>query len=231
MKPIALKARIRGDLAGKKSANRLRREGEIPAVIYGHQKEAVSLAVPEHDFWTILHNATTEHLILDLDVEGMETSDHLTLVRDVQHHPVSGQVLHVDFQRISFDEKIRVGVPVVLKGVPVGVKEFGGILDHGLREVLIHSTPDRIPEALEVDVTSLAIGNAFHVSDLKESYPDIEFIDDESMTVAHVSPPKKLEVLLGEEAEEGEEAVEGEEGEVAGGEEAEGAGEEGEEEA
>lgn len=224
MKPIPLKARVRTG-SGKKSAHAVRNADEIPAVLYGHKKDPVSLAVPEHDFWQILHHATTEHLILDLEVDGMSLDEHLVLVRDVQHHPVSGDVVHVDFQRISLQERIRVGVPIVLTGVPRGVKEFGGILDHSLREVAVHTTPAQIPDSVEIDVSELLIGHSVHVAELRDLYPGIEFVDDVQLTIAHVSPPKKLEVA-GEAAEgaapEAAEAGGAEEGEAeqAGGEEA-----------
>lgn len=225
MKPIPLKARVRTG-SGKKSAHALRKGEEIPAILYGHKKDAVSLAVPEHDFWQILHHATTEHLILDLEIEGMSMEEHLVLVRDVQHHPVTGDVVHVDFQRISLQEPIKVGVPVTLTGIPRGVKEFGGILDHSIREVIVHTTPAQIPDSLEIDVSELLIGQSIHVSELISLYPGIEFVDDGGLTIAHVSPPKKLEV-----AAEAAEAAAGEAAAEVGAEEGEGAEETGKEEA
>jgi large subunit ribosomal protein L25 len=222
MKKITLKARIRKE-ASKKNVHKLRQEGEIPGVVYGHKKDPVHLAIPEHDFWTVLHNATSEHLIIDLDVDGLDMEDHISLVREIQHHPVSGDILHVDFQRIRMDESIKVGIPVVLTGIARGVKEFGGVLDHGIREVMVATTAATVPENLEIDVSELMINDSIHVSDLEALYPNIEFLDDSGLNIAHVSPPKKLEVL--EEAEEGAEAAA--EGEEAEGEEA---GEEGSEE-
>jgi large subunit ribosomal protein L25 len=211
--------------ASKKNVHKLRKGGEIPGVIYGHHKDPVHLAIPEHDFWTILHNATSEHLIIELDVDGVDMEDHTTLVRDVQHHPVTGDILHVDFQRISMDENIKVGIPVVLTGVARGVKEFGGILDQGVREVMVATTAASVPEHLELDVSHLMINDTIHVSDLVELYPNIDFLDEGHINLAHVSPPKKLEVA--EELEEGaEEGAEGEEGEGAEGEAAEEGGEE-----
>jgi len=208
MKKIKLKARIRKE-ASKKNVHKLRHGGEIPGVVYGHKKEPVHLAIPEHDLWTILHNATSEHLIIDLEAEGLDMEDHISLVREIQHHPVSGDILHVDFQRIKMDESIKVGIPVVLTGIARGVKEFGGVLDHGIREVMVSTTAATVPEHLEIDVSHLMINDSIHVSDMEALYPDIEFLDDSGINIAHVSPPKKLEVL--EEAEEGaEEAAEGE---------------------
>jgi len=224
MKTINLKARRRVE-ASKKNVHKLRQQGEIPGVLYGHKKDPVHVAVPAHEFWIILHNSTSEHLIIDLEIEGVDMDEHTTLVRDVQHHPVSGDILHVDFQRISMDENIKVGVPVLLTGTARGVKEFGGILDQGVREVMVSTTATLVPEQLEIDVSHLMINDTVHVSDLITQYPGIDFLDEGHINLAHVSPPKKLEIA--EELEEGEEeAVEGaedEEGEAAkeeGGEEA-----------
>jgi large subunit ribosomal protein L25 len=228
MKSISLKARQRVE-ASKKNVHKLRKQGEIPGVLYGHKKDPVHLAVPEHEFWTILHNATSEHLIIDLEVEGVDMEEHITLVRDVQHHPVTGDLLHVDFQRISMNETIKVGVPVILTGVARGVKEFGGILDQGVREVMVSTTAASVPEHLELDVSHLMINDTIHVSDLAVLYPGVEFLDEGHINLAHVSPPKKLEVAEElEEGEEGAEAAEEGEGEDEG---AEGAAEEGGEEA
>ncbi len=216
METIKLTARMREE-ASKKNVHKLRHAGEIPGVLYGHKKDPVHLAIPEHEFWSILHSATSEHLIIKLEVDGVDMEDHITLVRDVQHHPVSGDILHVDFQRISTSENIKVGIPVVLTGVARGVKEFGGILDQGVREVMVATTASSVPEQLELDVSELMINDTIHVSDLVALYPDIDFLNEGHINLAHVSPPKKLEVA--EELEEGaEEGAEGEEGEGAEGE-------------
>lgn len=196
-----LSGRLREE-KGTKGAHRLRAKGEVPGVLYGHKEEPVNLTLPEHELWHILHSATSEHLILTLDIEGSKEDSVLTLVRDVQHHPVTGDILHVDFQRISITEKIKIGAPIVLNGTARGVKEFGGILEHGVREVMIHCTPKQIPESIEVDVTAMEIGDSIHISDITGQYPELEFLDDSNVTLAHVSHPKKLEILG-----EGEEAV------------------------
>jgi large subunit ribosomal protein L25 len=219
MQDIKLKGSIR-EASGTKIAHKIRAQGEVPGVLYGHKEEPIHLSLPEHELWHILHHATSEHLILTLEIEGVKDKEVLTLVRDVQHHPVTGDILHVDFQRISLNEKIKVGVPVMLNGIARGVKEFGGILDHGVREVTIHCTPKQIPEAIEVDVTDMVIGNSIHIIDIAGQYPELEFLDDSNVTLAHVSPPKKLEIF--------KEEVEAAEGEAAAEEEAEAAAQEGE---
>jgi large subunit ribosomal protein L25 len=211
MKRITLKSRIR-EGSGKKLAHKIRAENEVPGILYGHNEKPVTLSVPEHDLWQALHKATSEHLILRLEVEGTDEKNVLTLVRDVQHHPVSGDIMHVDFQRISMHEKIKVGVPVDLAGMARGVKEFGGILDHGIREITIKCLPEEIPEAFHIDVSNMEIGNSIHLSDISDQYSQLEFLDDPNVTLAHVSPPKKLEVA--EKAEEAEAASEEAEGEV-----------------
>jgi|WetSurMetagenome_2_1015567.scaffolds.fasta_scaffold60910_2 large subunit ribosomal protein L25 len=208
--------------AGKEGAKRLRASGEIPAILYGHKREPVSLAVAQKDIWHILHTATSEHMILSLDVEGSKEGSILTLVRDIQHHPVSGDVLHIDLQRISADEKLHIGVPIELAGQAKGVKDEGGVLDHGIREITLNVKPMEIPEKVSIDISHLEIGDSVHVSDLIALYPDLEIVDDPHVTIAHVSAPKKLETLIPEpgspaaaavaaeeEGAEGEEAAEG----------------------
>jgi large subunit ribosomal protein L25 len=208
--------------AGKEGAKRLRASGEIPAILYGHKREPLSLAVSQKDIWHILHTATSEHMILSLSVEGSSEGSILTLVRDIQHHPVSGDVLHIDLQRISVDEKLHIGVPIELAGAAKGVKDEGGVLDHGIREITLNVKPMEIPEKVSIDISHLEIGQSVHVSDLIVLYPDLEIIDDPHVTIAHVSAPKKLEALVPEpgapaaaavaaeeEGAEGEEAAEG----------------------
>lgn len=217
MQEVSLKVKVR-EGTGKKYAHKIRTKGEIPGILYGHGKENIVLSVPEHDLWHILHHSSTEHIILTLEIEGASEDNLTTLIRDVQHHPVTGDILHVDFQRISKDEPVKVDVPIELEGQPKGVKDFGGVLDHAVREVTIKCKPLEIPEFLEIDVTQLGIGDSIHVSDLASAYPNIEILDDPTITIAHVSPPKKLEVAeVAEEeaatAEEGEEKKEGEEAE------------------
>jgi large subunit ribosomal protein L25 len=122
-------------------------------------------------------------------VYGRETEPISVIVRDVQRHPTTGRILHVDFQRIKFGEKIRVEVKVDVTGKPKGVKEQGGILEHSTRSVQIMCLPREIPEMLELDVSELMIGDVLKVSDLVEMHPEIDFLDDPDTTVATVSPP------------------------------------------
>jgi large subunit ribosomal protein L25 len=210
MKEIKIKGRVRKGV-GKKIAHKLRASGEVPGILYGHKEEPIALAVPEHDLWYILHKSTSENLILSLSLSDNGGEPVTALIRDVQHHPVTGDILHVDLQRISLNEKLNVGVPLKLEGVPRGVKEFGGILDQVAREIVVYSTPREIPEFVSVTIEEMEIGDSIHLEDIVKQYPDIEFAEEPEMMLAHISPPpKKIEVATEEVAEE-EEVEEGEE--------------------
>lgn len=211
MKEIEIKGRVRKGV-GKKIAHKLRAGGEVPGILYGHKKEPIAVAVSEHDLWYILHKSTSENLILKLSFSDNGAEPVTTLIRDVQHHPVTGDILHFDLQRISMNEKLRVGVPLRVEGVPRGVKEFGGILDQVAREVLVYSTPKEIPEFVSIRIEDMEIGDSIHLEDIIKQHPGIEFVEEPEMMLAHISPPpKKIEVVTEEIAEEEEEVEEGEE--------------------
>jgi large subunit ribosomal protein L25 len=188
---------------GKGVARKLRAEGRIPAVLYGQKEQALGLSLIELEIQKVLH-AHPESAIIDLAIEGQSPSTCNAIVREVQRHPSNGRLLHVDLQRIRMDEKVRVQVPIHLKGDAVGVKETGGILDHGLRELNINCLPTAIPNAIEIDVSELGIGDGIYVRDISSKYPDFEFLDDEDMILANVVPPK-VEVAPAVEEEAAEE--------------------------
>jgi large subunit ribosomal protein L25 len=168
----------------------------------------------KHDVWEILHNAATENLVINLEVEGVDLADIVTIVKDVQQHPVTGDILHIDFMRVAMDEMINVNVPVRIIGVAKGVAVEGGILFHSIRQIIINSKPSEIPEFITIDVSDMSIGDTIHISDIVKDYKDINFVSDLEITLAHIAAPKELE-LVEEEVEE--EAVgEGEEAEAAG---------------
>jgi len=202
MENFTLNSELR-DNAGKGAARKFRAEGRVPAVLYGHKETVVSLTVDEAEMRAILH-AHPDSAIVDLTVAGGDKVN--ALVREVQRHPASGKLLHIDFQRISLDEKVRVDVEVTLLGEPVGVKEQGGMIEHGTRSVTVLCLPREIPESITVEVGELRIGDAIKIKDVKERYSQLEFVDDEESTLATVVPPR-VEVKTAEEAE-AEEAAE-----------------------
>lgn len=205
----SLAVEIRNE-TGKGRARRLRSQGLVPAVLYGHGKASLSLSVEMN---ALEHLLKTSHAGLNtlIDLEGAsEVRGRVVLVKELQRHPVAGTLVHADFFEIDTTERIQVSVPIRLTGSPVGVK-LGGILEHLMRELELSCLPTAIPDSIEVDTSELEVGDAVHVSDLV--LPEgVETAIDPSLAVVHVAVPKVEEDLGADEA-----AVEGEgEGEDAG---------------
>ncbi len=196
---------------GKNAAGRLRRQGKIPAVIYGHTGSR-PLMIDEHEFNTQFRHVS-ENSIVRLVVDS---EDHDVLVKDYQRDPVSGRIVHVDFYEFEKGKALRTRVPVRLHGTPTGVRE-GGILESPLHDVEVECLPTDMPEGIDVDVSGLAIGQAVHVSDL--SVPQgVRVLNPPDQAVCLVVHARAEVVAAPEaaEAEEGAEAAaEGEEGEAA----------------
>lgn len=207
-----LRARSR-DTSGKGAARQLRREGFVPAVVYGHGDETKSLALDAHDFDRLLSRIHVGTTVVDLEVEGDESRQ--VLIREIQRHPVRRDVLHVDFFHIRADEKIAIDVPIHLMGEPRGVDE-GGILQQVRHQLEIECLPTEIPDEFTFDVSALEIGDSVHVGDLDTG--SVVVLTDSDLTVCSVVPPtieEEPEVeeeglepeLVGEEGEEGERAA------------------------
>ena len=174
------------DTSGKGAARTLRSAGQIPAVIYGHARAPQALAVPTREFEKLLERVSAESTVIELNLAGGVAR---TLIRDIQRHPYKKQILHIDFQELVAGEKVSVNVPIVLVGVPDGVRVSGGILSQVMSELTIRVDPVNIPRRIEADVTHVLIGHSLHVSDLK--VPDgVEILDDAETTIAVVSAPK-----------------------------------------
>lgn len=166
---------------GKGHARKARAAGQIPGVLYGHGETPQPLAVDSREFSTVMRVNKGGNAIVSLNLgEGGVTA----LVRALQLDPVSHRVLHIDFQHISLSETIHIEVPVHLIGIPVGVKDAGGVLEAITRELQIRCLPTAIPASLDVDVTHLAVGESLHVRDL--SFEGIEIETDADVTVATV---------------------------------------------
>ncbi len=173
---------------GTGAARKLRRAGQVPAVIYGHGRDPESLVLNGRDLDRLLERIAYASTVIELDVGGKVA---MTLIRDIQRHPYKNDVLHVDFQELVAGEKVTVDVPVVFIGVPDGVRNGGGILDQIMHEVTIHVDPSAIPNHLDLDVTDLAIGHGRHIRDLK--LPEgVEAMDDEDATICVVTAPKTI---------------------------------------
>jgi large subunit ribosomal protein L25 len=201
----------RREQVGKGISRRLREAGSIPAVYYGRGEEPVALSVHAKELDSILHGSAGSNVIVDLKVDGDAAADRKALLREIQRHPVRGNILHVDLQHISLSERITVEVPVVLLGIPTGVKDGGGILEHLLREVEVECLPTDIPDKLTVDVSHLNIGDSVHVSDLVSEKATVK--TEAERAVASVVPPTVLEeVKPAEEAQAEPELVKKEKG-------------------
>jgi len=185
MERFQLQSEVR-DGAGKGVARKLRGGGRIPAVLYGRRESPVGLSLSEVDVRNILRKHP-DSAIVDLTVSGGGAVN--AIIRDVQRHPASGHLLHVDLQRIRLDEKIRVDVHVELKGTPAGVKDQGGILEHGLRTVNVMCLPTQIPDSIVIDVATLRIHDSWRIRDIAAGYAGVEFLDDVDAMLATVIPP------------------------------------------
>jgi large subunit ribosomal protein L25 len=171
----------------KNAARRVRRDGKVPAVIYGAGKDAVSVAVDPRQVKLILHSKTGHNTIFDLALDGEKTK---AMIVDWQYEPIKGSLLHIDLKRIAMDKKLVVAVPVVLKGEAAGVKTEGGILEQMLREVELECLPGDIPASIEADVSELVFGKVLRVSDLPQS-DKYTYVTDENQPVAHVTTVKE----------------------------------------
>jgi large subunit ribosomal protein L25 len=206
MEHLVLEATVRKGM-GKGAARQARRNGNVPGILYGRGEATLAIEVDAKQFERMLHHGLAKHGMLDLDLKGDGTERRTVLIREIQHHPVTGDVLHADFYHIEMEQKIVVSIPVVLVGQAAGVKK-GGILEHVSREIEIECVAKKMPENVKVDVTSLDIGGSLHVRDVVLG-EDIRVLTDPDRTVASVLLPKmKEEVAPAAEAVAAEEIAE-----------------------
>lgn len=204
MEKVILKAEIR-EATGKSGCKHLRKEGLIPAVVYKDGKKGLSVKVDNKDLWHALHTEAGENAIItmEIDSEGKEVKKTV-IVKEMQNDPLNDKFLHVDFHEISLKEKLKVKVPVIVKGEPVGVKEEDGVLSQLMWEVEVECLPTDIPEHVDINVDELKIGDSVHIKDLAP-IPGVTILDDPEQAIAGVHPPKAEEEEVVEEAVEGEE--------------------------
>jgi large subunit ribosomal protein L25 len=183
-----------------RTAKVLRKEGKIPAIFYAHNEDSIPISVDAITIQRLL-----SHEVNILNVIFPDGKTRKSIIRDIQRDPTTDSIIHLDILGIKLDEKIRITIPIILTGSPVGVKE-GGILEHLLREVEVEGLPLDIPEHIEVDVSELQIGDVIKLEDI--AIEKIKFITEIHHAVANVIHPKV--VLIEEEVEE-EELEEGEE--------------------
>lgn len=170
---------------GKEAAGRLRRAGQVPAVLYGGKKEAVALSIDPKALAAILRSETGHNTVFEVVMDGDGGEKAAVMIVDWQRDPVRGSLLHVDLKRIAMDQRIRVKAPIRSQGDPVGVKVQGGVLDVVTREIELECLPDQIPDHIVVDVSELGIGQNLRVGDLKLA-AGIRVVTAPDRVVAHV---------------------------------------------
>ena len=189
---VKLSARPRSE-AGRNAVSLVRARGAVPAVIYGAKDVATNLEVEKRDIENLLARAVSENILVQLEInDGQKTTSRLSLIQEVQHHPVRGEIIHVDFHAVSMNEEIDAEVVLEPEGEPVGVKTFGGLLQQSMRLLPIRCLPQNLPEIIVVDVSGLNIGDTLHVRDIKLQ-PGVTAVPDEELTVFLVSEPTVAE--------------------------------------
>ena len=180
-----LSAKKRTD-SGKGAARKLRSAQQIPGIIYGHNREPQMLALDWRELERMLERIAPETTVIELDVDGTTSR---TLIREIQRHPFKRQVLHVDFLELVAGERVTVDIPLVLVGIPAGVRNSSGILDQILREVTVDVDPSNIPNHIDVDVSALEVNESIHVGDLVVP-AGVDIQDDPDSTVCVVAAPR-----------------------------------------
>ncbi len=182
----------------------LRREGLMPAILYGPGTESVPLSVNISEFEKALKNSKTRmaQTVFNLNTQNGKRS---AMVKELQRHPMTGAFLHADFYEVAMDRKVKVKVPVTTKGIAKGI-DFGGMLQVIRRELDVRCFPNEIPNRIEIDVTELNVGDANHVKDLKPE-GNIEIIEDAEFTVLTLLGKKAEKETVAAESAEGEDAA------------------------
>ncbi len=198
MQEMNLEAKPRSG-AGKSVTRKMRVAGDVPAILYGLDKDPQMLGVNGRELYRMLHTAESENILIDLKVGTLRPEK--VLLKSIQHHPVTNKVVHVDFQRIDLTKKIIVPVPVHLTGTAEGVRG-GGVQEFVTRELEVECLPTDIPNHIEIDVTALKIGDSVHVSEI--TVDKVEIITDPSRTIVIISAPTVVKLPTAGEGVEGE---------------------------
>jgi len=191
MEEIFLNAEAREE-TGRGKVKDLRGKGFIPAVVYAQGQKALPLKVSNSELLRLVHQHRIEGIVINLKVKDDKHKGRPCLIKEIQYDPVHGNIIHVDFNEISLTKEIKVNVPVVAKGEPVGVKQEGGSLEHILWEIEVECLPTAIPKNIEVDVSQLKIGDSIHIKDLV--LPEgVKVVNDPTAIVLSVAAPMKAE--------------------------------------
>jgi large subunit ribosomal protein L25 len=171
----------------RSGVKKLRTAARVPAVIYGRRAAPQNLELKVKELEDLVHHSASENILVDLTVEGDANAQRLALVQDVQHHPLSGAILHVDFHEVAENELVTIQVPVETVGEAVGVKG-GGVLEVLLFKLKARALPKNLPEVVVIDVSHLDIGKAVHLGEIAPP-PGVEFLGDKHISVVAVAAP------------------------------------------
>ncbi len=209
MEEILLSANTTREI-GSSSSRRVRKDGIIPGVLYGLNEETVALSVDWPDLRRALTTDSGINAIIQLEIDGKK---QMTIVKDIQRHPVRRDVLHVDFLRIDPNENVTVDIPLVMVGEAREVSAADGMVDQNMFSLTVSAPPDRIPTEIEVDISSLTVGDSVRVGDLNLPEGVTTEGDPEEPIAVGMITRSTLESIAADEAAELE-ALEGEEGAV-----------------
>ena len=191
MKSVPLKAFPRTQKR-RGQVKQLRSSGRVPATIYGRQGAPQNLEINTREISDLIHHSVSENLLVDLSIENDARAKRLALLQEVQHHPIDGKVLHVDFHEVAENEKVTVSVPVETTGEAAGVKNSGGVLEHVLFKLKVRCLPKDLPEQLLIDVSALEINKTIHIGEITPP-AGVEIIGDKKLPVVSVTPPRAEE--------------------------------------
>ena len=203
MKTIALNAQVREEL-GKGNSRRLRSEGFVPAIFYGYETESVAIKVNTSELIRVLVGEKGETAFVKLGIKSGKSKkvDKLSVIKDLQIDTINRKPVHVDFYEIRMDRTLAVDVPVIFSGTPVGVEEEGGELQQIKRVLKVSGLPSDLPESIEIDISSLSIGDSVKVKDVAIK-DGVQILDLDDVAVVSVVPTRTS--LMTEEEEGGEE--------------------------
>jgi len=199
MKSVPLKAYPRTQ-SRRGEVRKLRATGRVPAVIYGRQAKPQNLEISSKEITDLIHHSISKNLLVDLSVESDARAKRLALVQEIQHHPLDGNVLHVDFHEVTENEKVVVMVPLETAGEATGVKNSGGVLEHIVFKLKVRALPKDLPEQIVVDVSHLELGKAIHLGEIKTP-AGVEIIGDKDIAVISVAMPRAEEEVAAVAAE------------------------------
>lgn len=214
MDQVSLRAEPR-TAAGTRPSKRLRSTGKVPAILYGRGLDPQSLVVDRRELYAALHTEAGSNALINLEVEGSK-KPYLTIAREIQRHPVRGEIAHLDFISISLDVKIHAEVGIEFDGVPDVVKFEGALVETIRNSVMVEALPLEIPAHIPLDISAMELGDTLKVSDLP-AIEGVVYVDDEEASIVtviipRIVEPEEPEPAEGEELLEGEELAEGEEG-------------------